>query len=684
MGLRVCLSRILLVSLPLVIFLTALTGARAATPLVIEGLGKGTAAVDGPWQFHTGDDPGWASPTLDDSGWEQITVDKPWGEQGHRSYAGYAWYRKHLRLSPAPSAPPDFSLIVGRVDDVYEVYWNGALVGRYGKMPPGQSYPYTPIAQIFNLGPAFDGVLAVRVWQAPLVSFSTGLDGGFHAAPLVGGATAIADRKTNSEYAWLRSHQYAFALSSFYALVMALSLLAWLRARSQRLLLWMCLYSLSLLLTNFLVGWRLPWSYSFALGALQPVHGLSDVSLWFLLIWLLRLREDRWIVRLAIVLGWIDVTANVLDGALLFIKSTEPHIVQFVSAADAFLTVFETLPEVLPLLLVACALRKKLDAARWLVAIFASVTTLIANLRIALSQGSRYTNWTFGEKITAPLFTIAGNPINIVTLGDTLLLLSIVYAVYRYMRETSARQAAIEQEFKSAQELQRVLVPEELPSLSGYAVTSSYRPAQEVGGDFFQLIALPDGGALLVIGDVSGKGLKAAMTVSLIVGTVRTLAEVSEDPAEVLSGLNRRLLGRLQHGFVTCLALKLEANGGCTFSSAGHLNPYLNDRELDLPAALPLGIDAETFYQTETVMLAAGDRLTLYTDGLLEARNAAGEIFSFDRLRTLVAKRPDAAQASEAAVSFGQEDDVTVITLTRVAAGQESTTSLDAPELVTA
>jgi serine phosphatase RsbU (regulator of sigma subunit) len=104
---------------------------------------------------------------------------------------------------------------------------------------------------------------------------------------------------------------------------------------------------------------------------------------------------------------------------------------------------------------------------------------------------------------------------------STVLVLSIAYAVYLQQRE---RQTAPQQEFKSAQELQRVPIPQSLPSLEDYAVTSAYQPAQEVGGDFFQLIKQEDrqevGSALLILGDVSGNGLKAAMTVSLIVGTV--------------------------------------------------------------------------------------------------------------------------------------------------------------------
>ena len=100
----------------------------------------------------------------------------------------------------------------------------------------------------------------------------------------------------------------------------------------------------------------------------------------------------------------------------------------------------------------------------------------------------------------------------------------------------------LEQEFKSARELQQVLIPETLPALPGFAMTSSYRPAQEVGGDFFQIIPLEGefkGSTLILLGDVSGKGLRAAMTVSLIVGAVRALAKFAPHPAEILTELNR-------------------------------------------------------------------------------------------------------------------------------------------------
>jgi ABC-type arginine transport system permease subunit len=662
--------------------------ASSAPVLVVEDLGKGTVALDGPWQFHLGDDPAWALPAADDAtghnGWAQLTADKPWGAQGHRSYAGYGWYRRHLRLSSAVGASPEFSMLVSHIGDVYEIYWNGARVGGNGKMPPDPSYRGAQPPQIFNLGQAREGVLAVRVWKAPLYSFETGIEGGLYAPPLVGSPASIGDRATSLNYSWLHGRQYEFGLNSLYGLVMVLSLLAWLRDRSQRLLLWMSLYCLAPLLLLFLNDLRLPWSYAVALGWIQPVHALADVSQWFLLLWLLRLTDNRRLVRLTWVFAVVDITANVLDGALTMLDWSNALVQHWAVPADAFFTVFETLPELLPLVLVIYGLRQKLDSSRWLVAFFAFSTSFITSVRIALSQGSRYTHWTIAAKINAPLFHINGNAFNLITLANTGLLLSIIYAVYRYMLESSERQGAMEQELRSAQELQQVLIPDALPSLPGYSVTSAYQPAQEVGGDFFQVIPTKAGSTLLVLGDVSGKGLRAAMTVSLIVGSLRTLAEFYPQPADILAGLNRRLCGRLHGGFTTCLVLRLDPDGACVLANAGHPSPFLNQQEIEMPGALPLGVVADSLYEERSIQLQPGDHFVLYTDGLLEARTPTGELFSFTRLQSLIEDRPSAEQALKVATDFGQEDDITILTLTRLALGETSSTLLSAPALTPA
>jgi phosphoserine phosphatase RsbU/P len=679
-----------LLFVPLVAIPTSLTAQTASAVLNIDGLGKGAATLDGPWQFHIGDDPAWALPQTPDAtgsgGWQAISPNKPWGEQGHADYAGFAWYRRHIHVSLAPGAASGLSLLIWHIDDVYEIYWNGRLIGRHGVMPPHASYPLQTPPQIFGIGAARDGVLALRVWKAPFISSDTGLTGGLVAPPIIGNPDTITAIKTENDYRWMRSRQYYFAMQLLYAIVAFLSLLAWFRNHSQRVLLWLALFGGMQVVNMFLEGLRLPLNFATSMGWLQPVFALQDIGLWFLLLCLLKLDENPRMVRLTRIIAAVSLISCSLDGLLCALWNT-PWFGLWAQWFDGVLTAIFTTAEAYPLVLVAFGIRKRLDLVRWFLAISAFLAEMLFVGGIALSQGSRFTHWTLGEKLQQPVFFINGNSFTLQVIADTLLMIAIIYAVYRYMRETTGRQAALEQELKSARELQQVLIPETLPELPGYAVTSAYRPAQEVGGDFFQILPLDGesaGSTLILLGDVSGKGLRAAMTVSLIVGAARTLAKFTPRPAELLAELNSRLYGRMQGGFTTCLALRLDPHGHCTVANAGHPAPFVNKREVNLPGTLPLGVVPGAQYQERSIDLAEGDHLALYTDGLLEARNAKGEIFSFERLDALFATHPSAAQATETAVNFGQDDDITVLTLTRLATGERSTTRLITPNLAPA
>jgi serine phosphatase RsbU (regulator of sigma subunit) len=173
-----------------------------------------------------------------------------------------------------------------------------------------------------------------------------------------------------------------------------------------------------------------------------------------------------------------------------------------------------------------------------------------------------------------------------------------------------------------------------------------------------------------MVGDVSGKGLKAAMTVSLIVGTLRTLADYTQRPAEILRGLNRRLIGRIDGGFVTCLVLRIAANGETTVANAGHLAPYRDGKELPVAGSLPLGLSASAVYDELTFRLHEDETLNLFTDGIVEARNSRGELFGFERLSAMLAGRPEVGTIVDAAEGFGQQDDITAISITRHAVGE--------------
>jgi serine phosphatase RsbU (regulator of sigma subunit) len=169
-------------------------------------------------------------------------------------------------------------------------------------------------------------------------------------------------------------------------------------------------------------------------------------------------------------------------------------------------------------------------------------------------------------------------------------------------------------QFEAARAVQQLLLPEDTLRIPGFQVDSVYLLAESVGGDFFQI--LPDGhdGLLIVLGDVAGKGLPAAMMVSMLVGAIRVEAGHTADPASLLALLNVRMLGRTR-GFATCLAAHLSSDGCLTIANAGHLPPYQNGAELQLPGSLPLGLTADAQYAESILQLVPGDSLTFLTDG---------------------------------------------------------------------
>jgi serine phosphatase RsbU (regulator of sigma subunit) len=264
-------------------------------------------------------------------------------------------------------------------------------------------------------------------------------------------------------------------------------------------------------------------------------------------------------------------------------------------------------------------------------------------------------------------------PTSALTLAGLATLVIFIRDLIRDRRDKQ-RMAA---ELAAGRAVQHVLIPEEVPAIPGFIVQSVYKPFGEVGGDFFQVLpisalpinALPtdnelvSGGVLVIIGDVSGKGMPAAMTVSLLVGTVRTLAHYTQSPGEILVAMNERMLARSNGGFTTCLVLHADPDGTLTIANAGHIAPYLAGKELPLENGLPMGISADTVYAESTFQLSPGQQLTLLTDGVVEARDKAGTLFGFERSASLSTQHAEAI--AQAAQAFGQEDDITVVTVAR-------------------
>jgi hypothetical protein len=241
------------------------------------------------------------------------------------------------------------------------------------------------------------------------------------------------------------------------------------------------------------------------------------------------------------------------------------------------------------------------------------------------------------------------------------ILLFLIGRTIRIARERSMAAAELE----AARTVQQVLIPDDIPAIPGFVLHSTYKPAGQVGGDFFQFLPVKGGGVLVVIGDVSGKGMPAAMTVSLLVGTVRTLAHYTQSPGQILAAMNQRMLARSSGGFTTCLVLRADPDGTLTIANAGHIAPYLAGKELPVENNLPLGLAADSVYIESSFQLAEGQQLTLLTDGVVEARDKAGKLFGFDRAAAISSQSAD--QIAKAAELFGQDDDITALTLARTA-----------------
>lgn len=263
-----------------------------------------------------------------------------------------------------------------------------------------------------------------------------------------------------------------------------------------------------------------------------------------------------------------------------------------------------------------------------------------------------------------------GIPVTLISIPDLLIATVIAFLLLRRLRQSMKRQKQMALDVMQAQEVQQVILPERRIVLPGFEIESEYRPAREVGGDFFQIIPnASDLSLLIVAGDVVGKGLKAGMLVALLVGAIRTAVETEPDPAAILAALNRRLVGR-SDARATCLALRIARDGLVKLANSGHVPPYLNGVPIGIEGSLPLGMIEELDCSQLNFRLSPRDRLVLVSDGVPEATNEQGKLFGFDRVLELVKGEPSAAKIAETAQAFGQEDDISVIAVTRMPAAE--------------
>jgi serine phosphatase RsbU (regulator of sigma subunit) len=255
-----------------------------------------------------------------------------------------------------------------------------------------------------------------------------------------------------------------------------------------------------------------------------------------------------------------------------------------------------------------------------------------------------------------------------ISLGSVATVLSLLVITVMLLRRFVQAQRLKEQwkmEIQQAQHVQQVLIPNALPQVRGLTIHSEYHPAREVGGDFFQILPgeVP-GTVLIAVGDVTGKGLQAGMLVALIIGAIRSAAQHSSDPSNILSEVNKQLCER-QQASATCIILRIDQDGTVIVANAGQLPPYLNGREVEIEGALPIGIIADADFSVASFTLEEGDSLLLMSDGVVEAQDSRGTFFGFERIDAMLRQRATPKQFAEAARAFGQEDDILVLEVRR-------------------
>ncbi len=252
-----------------------------------------------------------------------------------------------------------------------------------------------------------------------------------------------------------------------------------------------------------------------------------------------------------------------------------------------------------------------------------------------------------------------------------------VAQLIRQQQIEARKRERLEQELRVARIIQQTLLPKELPDLPGWRVAVHWQPAQAVGGDFYDFLELPDGRLALIVGDVTDKGVPAALVMASTRTILRAAAERLISPGVVLERANDAIYPDMPAKmFVTCLYAVLDpASGQLQYANAGHNLPYRKtERGLEEMRAtgMPLGLMPGMKYEEKGVMLSPGESVLLYSDGLVEAHNPQREMFGFPRLQRLMAAHPGGAALidhllSELATFTGpeweQEDDVTFVTL---------------------
>jgi len=642
--------------------------------------------LDKNWRVGVTSNPEAASPDFDDSTWdlrdaretipdvpdEDNPNDKPNADPStrpesppalsHSHHRPFAWFRIHVKLQP--NHPPIALLIempvsqstqvpIGTQQPGVDVFANGNEIqpdGPHGDVPEH----YQSISRIYRLDLPSNQTDLALVVRTIYIPFGYNAYTAFFATRTLRiGSPEDLNRSLQIWWGQTLFERFPRLIYSILLVVLAIFLLAlYFNQRGHDEYRWLALHELAQAPLGFI---DLAGSYAYMdqllFGALFAQLIVISAYLYFeFLVSFLALRK-RWYIK------GLRYTAPILaciGPTLLLIGRSHFFVLLLVGTGCIFWMIAWVLFCVITLL--AATVKRNFEAGLLLIPL---VLNFIGMLEPLLTSGMQ--DWA-GHAYRSPLTVQAGLvPIHFASIADFAGLLAIVLIIFvRFMR-IHRNQERASSELAAARSVQELMIPHERLNAPGFEVDFIYNPAHEVGGDFYHLEPTPDGGLLVVIGDVAGKGLKAAMNVSMLMGALRRTPEKS--PSKILESLNRVLVG--SESFTTCQAAWFGPNGELVIANAGHLPPYLNSQEVQLPGGLPLGVLTDITYEEVRLYLHPGDRILLMSDGVVEARQASGELFGFDRVHNL--SNQSAFYIADSAKEFGQEDDITVLTIRRLA-----------------
>ena len=641
------------------------------------------------WRIGVTSDPKAGNPDYDDSRWalrdagsaiaDLPDEDHPEGNggpgktgpddaeelpQGHGR--PFVWFRSHIKLAPGhgPVAlmielpvSQSTSMTLGASGPGLDVYANGKMITPEG--PHGDAtYRYAEISRIYNLNIPADETnltVAIRTLYIPF---------GYYAyTSFFSKRTLRVGNPTELQRAWdlwfVRNlfERLPRLINAFLLGVLSLFLLAlYFTQRGHREYLWLALHEALQAPIGFLdlAGSQARIDQLVFLALLLQLVAISAYLYFEFLIAFLAIKK-RWYIQTlrytAPLLAFIGPVMLLLGGHGVAILLALGIVIvgSLLWMIGWFLFIFVTL--------IAATIRRNFEAGMLLIPL---MLTIIGIGEPILTGGGM--SDSVGLAYHSPLTIQAGPvPIHFASIADFAGLLAIVLIIFGRFLRIQHDQERANSELAAARSVQELMIPREQLETPGYEIDSVYNPANEVGGDFYHVQSVKGGGLLVVIGDVAGKGLKAAMNVSMLMGALRRIPETR--PAKILEALNRVVAGN--ESLTTCQALWFGPDGELVMANAGHLPPYLNSQEIFVPGGLPLGALEELTYDEVRLYLHPGDRLLLLSDGVVEARQPSGELFGFDRVHNL--SNQTAFYIADAAKEFGQEDDITVLTVRRLA-----------------